>query len=315
MNSKIRILVIEDSPTQAQLIELILKDEGYLVDVATNGLDGIEKFELLNADLVILDVVLPDLDGFTVCRRMKKKMKKYIPILMLTSRDKVEDRVDGLELGADDYMIKPLESREFLARIKVLLRIKKLQDDLQSMLDKERESLNVLKRVALVDHLTEVYNRHYLSEVLAAEFEKARRYRNPLSCIMVDVDHFREFNTRHGHDTGDWVLKETAAILKYHLRHADILARYGGDEFVILQPMTEERHAAMTAERLCRAVSDKIWECDSGILDITITLGVASMGNPPCECGMDLIKRADEALYQAKELGRNRFFQYSKIKK
>ncbi len=311
MTSNIKILVIEDSPTQAQLLELILKDEGYIVDVAFNGRDGIEKFQMLKSDLIILDVVLPDLDGFTVCRRLKKKMKTYIPILMLTSRDKVEDRVDGLELGADDYMIKPLEPQEFLARIKVLLRIKKLQDDLQGMLEKERESLEILKRVALVDHLTEVYNRHYFSEVLAAEFEKARRYRNPLSCIMLDVDHFRGFNTLHGHDLGDWVLKETAAILKKHLRHADILARYGGDEFVVLQPMTEESAAAMTADRLCRAVSDTVWESDAGTLDITISVGVASMGNPICHSGIDLIKRADEALYRAKELGRNRYHQYS----
>ena len=307
--------MVEDSPTQAQLLELILKDEGYVVDIATNGRDGIEMFQRLQSDLIILDVVLPDLDGFTVCRRMKKIMKQYIPILMLTSRDKVEDKVDGLELGADDYMIKPLESREFLARLKVLLRIKTLQDDLQSMLDKERESLNILKRVALVDHLTDVYNRHYFSEVLAAEFEKSRRYRNPLSCIMLDVDHFRDFNTDHGHDLGDWVLKELAATLKQHLRHADILARYGGDEFVVLQPLTEEHNSAMTADRLCRAVSEKVWESDVGELDITISLGVASMGSPPCDCGMDLIKRADEALYRAKELGRNQFHLYSSIKK
>ena len=310
--AKVRILVIEDSPTQAQLLELILKDEGYSVDVAFNGRDGIDKFEMLRSDLIILDVVLPDLDGFTVCRRLKKKMKQYIPILMLTSRNKVEDRVDGLELGADDYMVKPLEPQEFLARIKVLLRIKKLQDDLQGMLEKERESLAILKRVALVDHLTEVYNRHYFSEVLSAEFEKARRYRNPLACIMVDVDHFKRFNNLHGHDVGDWVLKETAALLKKHLRHADILARYGGDEFVVLQPMTEESAAVNTANRLCLAVSNKVWESDVGNLDITISMGVAALDDPSlCHSGMELIKRADEALFRAKELGRNRYHQYS----
>ena len=304
-----KILIVEDDVPLASLLSEYLSGQGFKIEVLHAGSEVKKRVVAGHPDLVILDLMLPDISGLDVCRTLREGWRG--PILMLTAMKDDVDVVTGLELGADDYMIKPLESREFLARIKVLLRIKKLQDDLQAMLNKERESLNILKRVALVDHLTDVYNRHYLSEVLAAEFEKARRYRNPLSCIMVDVDHFREFNTLHGHDIGDWVLKETATILKYHLRHADILARYGGDEFVIIQPMTEEHHAAMTAERLCHAVSDKVWECDKGILDITITLGVASMGRPPCECGMDLIKRADKALYRAKELGRNRFYQYS----
>jgi diguanylate cyclase (GGDEF)-like protein len=314
MPDDIRILVVEDSPTQAQMIELILKEEGFSVDVSYQGLEGINAFEVLKPDLVILDIILPDVDGFTVCRRLKNNMKKYTPILMLTSRDETEDRVDALELGADDYMVKPFESREFIARIRVLLRIKRLQDELQAMLEKERESLKILKRVALVDHLTEVYNRHYFSEVLASEFEKAKRYENPLSCIIIDVDFFRDFNTRYGHDMGDWVLKETAATVKDCLRHADVLARYGGDEFVALLPMTEERDAAYTAERLRRAVSEKSWESDAGELDVSITLGVACTVGLTCSCGEDLIKRADKALYQAKEEGRNRVYRYSFLK-
>lgn len=306
-----KVLVIEDSPTQAQLIEIVLKEEGLRVTVALTGRDGLEKFESFAPDLIILDIVLPDLDGFTVCRRLKQKMgSQYTPILMLTARDETDDRVDGLELGADDYMVKPFENREFIARIRALLRIKDLQDELQAMLDKERESLKILKRVALVDHLTEVYNRHYFSEVLEAEFEKARRYDNPLSCIMLDVDHFKDFNTRFGHDIGDWVLKETAATLKESLRHADILARYGGDEFVVLLPMTAEEDAVLTAERLRRAVSEKKWERDVGDLDISISLGVASLASFPCRTGEDLVKCADTALFEGKEAGRNQVCRY-----
>ncbi len=315
MSKEVRVLVVEDSPTQAQLLELILTEAGFVVDVAENGKVGIDKFDMIRPDLVILDVVLPDVDGFTVCRRLKGKMKTYIPILMLTARDEIEDRVDGLELGADDYMVKPLETREFMARIRVLLRIKNLQDELQGMLAKERESLNILKRVALVDQLTNVYNRHYFAEALAAEFEKARRYGHPLSCIMLDVDHFKEFNNRYGHDVGDWVLRKTAAVLKDKLRHADMLARYGGDEFVVLQPMTEEDNAARTADRLCRAVSEKTWESAVGGLDIRISLGVADFVMKSCTTSDDLLKHADQALYQAKTGGRNQVCRYSLLDK
>ena len=202
-NKNPKALVIEDSPTQAQLLEFILLEAGFSVEVAGTGKEGIEKFGTFQPDVIILDVILPDLDGFTVCRPLWQKISSYVPILILTSQDETEDMVDGLEIGADDYMVKPFESKEFIARVKVLLRIKNLQDELQDLLEKERESMNILKKVALVDHLTELYNQHFFSEVLEAEFEKARRYGNPLSCIMLDVDHFKDFNNNFGHDTGD----------------------------------------------------------------------------------------------------------------
>ncbi len=308
-----KALIIEDSPTQAQLISMTLAGEDLTIFVAKTGLEGLEQCVAIQPDIVILDIILPDIDGFTVCRRLKQKMREYIPILILTARDKIEDRVDGLELGADDYISKSVGKREFVARVKSLLRIKSLHDKLQAMLEKERQSMKILQKVALVDHLTGVYNRHYMAEILTAEFERARRYNNPLSCIMVDVDYFKEFNSRYGHEVGDMVLKGVADTLKENVRLADTVARYGGDEFLILLPMTSEEDAAFLAERLCSAVTGKEWFHNDECLKVSISLGVASTRESASWEIKELLDHADKALYAGKESGRNKACRYANM--
>ena len=300
------ILLIEDSSTQAQQIRLILESAGYQVSVAAMGNQGLAMAQALVPDLILLDVILPDLDGYKVCRRLRQQGSPYIPVLMLTARSAVEDKVEGLQVGADDYLPKPFDERELLARVNALLRVRQQQGELQYRLEEVRQSQEVWRRVAITDHLTGLYNRHYFAEVLQQDFEAARRYNTPLACIMVDIDHFRDFNTRYGHAIGDVVLQGVAHILKESVRRADVVARYGGEEFVVLMPMSNVAAATVTASRLREMVEARVWESAAGPLQTTISLGVASFPEIKVTRAEDLVICADRAMYQAKEQGRNR---------
>ncbi len=300
------ILLVEDSPTQAQQVGLLLESAGYEVSVASTGDEALEMIQELGPDLVILDVILPDMDGYTVCRRIRKQVLSYIPVLMLTQRADVEDRVDGLEVGADDYLAKPFDEREFLARVAALLRIKQLQDELQHRLQNERRAYESLRQIALTDSLTKLYNRHHFAEMLQREFDTAQRYGTPLACIMIDIDHFRHFNNRYGHAIGDWVLQGVAQLLMENVRRVDVVARYGGEEFVILLPMSNLTAATETATRLRQLVENQRWESPAGPLKITISLGVAAFPEAAVDRAEDLVDYADQALLRAKANGRNR---------
>jgi two-component system cell cycle response regulator len=300
------ILVIEDSPTQARQIRLILESANYRVAVATTGSQGLAMSQEIPPDLVILDVILPDLDGFSVCQQLQQQLSNYVAVLMLTVRGSVTDRVNGLEMGADDYLPKPFDARELLARVKALLRTKSLHDELRRRLEQEYRSHREWRQAAITDHLTGVYNRHYLAEVLEREFSRVQRHNTPLACIMADVDQFRAFNTRHGHVIGDWVLKGVARILKESVRQTDLVARYGGDEFIVLLPMSNITAAVKTAARLSKFVAAQVWESPVGPLQVTISLGVAALPDVGVTEAKELVTCADHALYQAKEQGGNR---------
>ena len=303
-----RILLIEDSPTQARYTGLLLEEAGYQVLVATTGSAGVEQAESESPDLVMLDVVLPDLDGFSVCRRLRQKLVHYVPIIMLTEqRTAIEDKLEGLNVGADDYLNKPYDEREMLARVASLLRIKQVIDELHARLANEHQSYEALKRIALVDHLTGLYNRHYFNEVLHREFSVAARYGSPLACVMTDIDNFRDFNSHYGHPVGEWVLHNVAGLVRIMLRQGDIIARYGGEEFMMVLPMTTVGDAADLAERLRAAVATAIWRHpEAGPLNITLSFGVAALPAPGIDSVDKLLACVDQALYCAKHNGRNR---------
>jgi two-component system cell cycle response regulator len=302
------ILLIEDSPTQARYTGLLLEGEGYEVMFAETGKKGVDLAESEKPDLIILDVVLPDLDGFSVCRRIRQRSPLYTPILMFTEqRTDIEDKVDGLAVGADDYLNKPFDDREMLARVASLLRIREVIENLYSRLTDGEQSYQTLRQLALTDRLTGLYNRHYFAEELNKQFVLTHRYNTPLSCIMTDIDFFRDVNTRYGHPAGDWVLQEVAGLIKNQMREGDIVARYGGEEFVILLPMTDLNGAAELAERLRMQVEERVWEHPShGKMQITISFGVALFPAPYINAADQLVECADKALYEAKNNGRNR---------
>jgi diguanylate cyclase (GGDEF)-like protein len=263
-------------------------------------------------DLILLDVVLPDIDGYTVCRRLRQSSTLYVPILMLTElRTAVEDKVDGLTVGADDYLAKPFDERELVARVAAMMRIKQVIDGLFNRLEEDHQSYVTLKRLALTDQLTGLYNRHYFTEVLEREFSLAQRYQTSLACFMCDIDHFRDFNTRFGHATGDWVLKEVSRLMQENCRQEDVIARYGGEEFVALLPMTEMRAAHALTERLRSLIETRQWDSPASQLQITTSFGIAVYPSPAITRPDQLPACADKALYRAKELGRNRVILYN----
>jgi diguanylate cyclase (GGDEF)-like protein len=309
---KKHVLLIEDSPTQAQYMCLLLEDAGYQVTFAETGQKGIEIAEAAQPDVVLLDVVLPDLDGFSVCHRIRQRSRLYIPILMLTEkRTDMEDKVGGLTAGADEYLSKSSEDRELLARVASLLRIRRVIEDIYKRMENGEQSYQTLRQPALTDRLTGLYNQHYFAEDLHRQFALARRYSNPLSCVKMDIDLFRDFNTRYGEPTGDWMLEGLASLVKQNVREVDMIARYGGEEFVILLPMVDMNGATALAERLRTLVEEHPWENSSfGKLHITVSLGVAAIPTQGIETAEHLLACADKALLRAKTNGRNRVEAY-----
>jgi two-component system cell cycle response regulator len=246
------------------------------------------------------------MDGFAVCRQIRQLITKYTPLVMLTEkRTSIEDKLDGLSMGADDYLPKPLDPRKLLARISALLRIKQTLDEMGDRLQQESQAYEIMKRMALTDHLTGLYNRNYMVEIIEREFSLATRYHTSFSCLMIDIDFFKDFNTKYGHPIGDWVLQNVAGLFTRTLRQPDVIARYGGDEFLGMLPMTDAQQAMQVARRLRSLVAAQKWDSPAGSLQITISLGIASIPLQDILQPEQLIACADKALYQAKENGRN----------
>jgi len=303
-----RILLVEDSRAQAETAKDFLEKTGYEVILADSGKAAIKAVKTVPVDIVLLDLVLPDMSGNDVCRWLKmNENTKGIPIIMLTVRAEVTDKVAGLEAGADDYLPKPYNNVELNARIYASLRIKALQDELRT---KNRQLQDLLKQVeimAVTDQLTEIYNRRPVETILQKEFKTAARYKTPVSCMIIDIDHFKAVNDAFGHHTGDAVLKETARLIKESAREADTVARWGGEEFIVILPQTKKEEALQAASRMIKAISEHSFT-DMPNERITVSIGLTSMPHPSLKIDSEeqLIQAADCALYEAKRKGRNR---------
>jgi diguanylate cyclase (GGDEF)-like protein len=304
--AKAKILLVEDSKAQAKAIKEFLDRQGYETTWVEDGKSAIKTAKTEPIDIILLDLMLPDINGDEVCRWLKLNQDtKGIPIIMLTVRDSVSDKVTGLEAGADDYMPKPFNELELNARIYACLRTKALQDELKQKNQELEELLKKVKVLAITDPLTELFNRRHFETVLEKEFHKTRRYNIPLSCLMIDIDKFKDINDEYGHRAGDSVLQETAQIIKKTLRDVDIAARWGGEEFVVLLPQTNKEDALQCASRMLKAMSEHRF---SNIPDrkITVSIGIASVPHPSIDSGEALVNASDVAMYEAKKKGRNR---------
>ncbi len=312
---KARILLIEDSRSQAQEIKDVLEKMGYEVVWAEGGIPGLKMARREKPDIILLDVIMPDMDGYTVCRWLKlNEATRDIPIIMLTVKGELDSRIEGLEKGANDYLAKPFNERELEARIYAALRTKALQNELK---EKNRELQELLQKVefmAITDPLTGLYNRRRFYDALKKEFASTRRYNYPLSCMLIDIDHFKRINDRYGHIAGDEVLKEVAHILSSSTRETDILARFGGEEFILLLPHTTGENALKVAERMMKRIRGHTFKLGNFRISVTVSIGIASLSDLGEKDGEeDLIRYADAALYTAKEKGRNRIEVFSGI--
>jgi diguanylate cyclase (GGDEF)-like protein len=265
--------------------------------------DGIEGFKLLvsnQVDVILCDIEMPGIDGlkFLALLQSREDLRDK-PVIMLTSHDDVATKVQGLESGASDYVIKPFEPQELVARLKVHLQIKTLQDEL-------RKSNQLLLELAQSDPLTRLFNRRALREKLESELNRCHRNGKPCSLIMADIDHFKSVNDTYGHQAGDEVLIAVAELLHDQLRPYDLAARYGGEEFCLVLPETDLEQARITAERIRGKIAQLRFAGDLESLHLTISLGVASTCGKIAKPQDDLIHLADEALYLAKHNGRDR---------
>ena len=329
------VLLVDDDPANIEHVREGLSKQGYRFREAHNGNEALRSIREVKPDLIIMDVEMPGLGGVEVCRIIKANSGEggfgFIPIILVTARQQgaMTGKIEGLELGADDYLIKPFDMMELSARVKSMLRLKALQDTLleknreldfknreldrtNKELAQKREELLALTRV---DALTGLSNRRYFEERLAEEFARSSRYRSPLSLVMIDIDHFKKINDTYGHPFGDEALKGVARAVRGRLREVDFVARYGGEEIIALLPETSYREAVGACERVREAIAAVRLEyrTQGGELKevrCTASLGVASVPSKTLMSVEELLRVADACLYEAKASGRNCVRQY-----
>jgi two-component system cell cycle response regulator len=296
------LLIVDDSEAVRSRVERVLRVEGIFDNVIKAG-DGIDGFkQMLNhpVDMILCDLIMTGIDGFKFLG-LKHTKPEYneVPVIMLTGEEDVRAKVRALEAGASDYLTKPFHDEELVARVKVHLKIKSLQDEL-------REKNARLELLTNTDELTGLYNRRFFMEALRQEFARSERYGTALVYAMVDIDHFKRINDTHGHLMGDRALVAVAHTLQRAVRAQDVLGRYGGEEFAIVMPHTDRAGGELAVERCRKQIEDAVVNIDSGSLNITASMGVVCFPRADVKRLEDLIALADAALYKAKEAGRNR---------
>ncbi len=294
------VLIVEDDRVTREYVGGLLRANGMRIKLAETGKKAIDCIGEGGVDIVLLDILMPGLSGIDCCRLIKSMCKEeFLPVILVTAKSDPDSRVEGLRIGADDYVCKPFDERELLARVHGMLRIKEMHDAVANA--RER-----LQQLAVQDELTGLYNYRYLHTRLTEEFKRAERYREPLACVMVDIDHFKKFNDQYGHDVGDSVLAEVASRLRCGVREIDVVARYGGEEFLLVLPSTHFSGAITVTDRVWRAVRAVPVEAGGREHHVTVSIGVALYPSRDVRSKDQLLKSADRALYQAKDDGRDR---------
>ena len=285
-----KILIIDDDPVALEIAKARLARENLEIVCAETGLAGLETARNADPDIILLDLDMPDISGFDVCRYLKADPELcMIPVLFLSGSSAAEDKVQGLDLGAVDYVTKPFDAFELRARVRAALRTKHLQD--------------LLIEHAHVDPLTGLPNRRALMERLQAEWARMSRHGGSLAVIMADLDHFKQINDTYGHHAGDKLLQAVSATLARECRETDLPTRFGGEEFAIVVPNESASGAWVLAERCRREIEKSCVVVKDGSIRVTASFGIAdscSAVSPE-----SVLRAADEALYRAKQAGRN----------
>jgi two-component system cell cycle response regulator len=295
------ILLVENDEKDSHLLQAQLYGQPYEIKCVQSGDEALSVIQREKIDLVLLDLLLPGMDGFTVIKRLKEPEEtRNVQIVAITSLRDAESRIRGIELGVDDYLVKPINAYELKVRLNALIKKKAYVDQLCS-------GYRSAVRSAITDKLTGLYNYAYFTIFLENEIKRAKRHHHALSVIMLDMDGLKEINDDLGHLAGDQILREFGKLLSANVREIDLCFRYGGDEFVVVLPYTGLEGALLTAQRIREVIANHAFPAGEaqGSRRVTASMGIA--GYPSHAASVDeLIRKADEALYEAKRKGKNR---------
>ncbi len=295
----LNVLVVDDDPATLRLITQIVSSAGHHAFQAENGLEALDSILQDSPDLVVCDWDMPELNGVELCRQVRgQHPAQYVYFLLLTGRASAAEMVEGLEAGADDFVTKPINRAVLLARLEAGSRVIHMERQLRAASER--------------DPLTGIRNRRSFHERFSQEWERAIRHGHPLSCAMIDLDFFKKINDTHGHATGDATLQAVAHLLQDQSRPSDILCRYGGEEFCVLLPETDEAEAARWAQRALLAISEAPISTGDLSLEVTASIGVAELLDDTAS-PEQLVELADQALAMAKQSGRNRVVRISSL--
>lgn len=292
-NTPLTVLVIEDHPDQRELLAIVLQREGYRVVTATNGIEALEKLESDQIQIALSDIMMPKMDGFELIKQIRSNPSlKSIYLILITARIQEGDRVRGLDLGADDYITKPFSFSELLARIRVGSRVVQYQQHLEYQTQ--------------VDSLTGLFNRRAFENKMNEEFERSKRYHNSLSVLILDIDDFKMINDTYGHHGGDAALVKISETLRERTRQSDFPSRYGGEEFVLVLPETDQENAFQAASKIHESIRTSSFGTTTRPFMLTVSIGISSTSARFYPDWRDLVADADRALYLAKNAGKDR---------
>jgi two-component system, cell cycle response regulator len=295
--AKRRILIVDDDPASLEIVSEALRWEGYLVERALSGHRGVELLRSFEPDLVILDMHMPEMNGVETLLDLRKR-SQYVSVIFVSGNNTTDSKVLGLDAGADDYIAKPFDPIELLARVRTQLRIKDLNDQLRSANEK-------LKELVDIDDLTGLFNMRSLYDRLDRELDRASRYGRQVCVVMMDMDFFKSVNDGHDHLFGSFVLSEVGKLIRSSIRSNDLGARYGGDEFLLLLTEISKIGAASFCDRLRLLIEGHNFVSGEDKMRLTASLGFAmSPVQGRCDA-KELVRSADIALYEAKAAGRN----------
>ena len=287
------VLVIEDHPDQRDLLAIVLQREGYRVVTAANGLEALEKLEKESVQIALSDIMMPKMDGFELINKIRSNPElKHIYLILITARIQEGDRVRGLDLGADDYITKPFSFSELLARVRVGSRVVQYQQHLEHQ--------------SQIDSLTGLFNRRAFEKKIQEEFERSKRYHHPLSLIILDIDNFKTINDTYGHHGGDTALIKISETLREKTRRSDFPSRYGGEEFVLILPETDEENAIQAAKKIHEGIRSCQFGTAARSFLLTVSVGLSSTSSKQYSDWREMLQDADHALYLAKNTGKDR---------
>lgn len=285
------VLVADDDGVTRAMVSSWLVGAGYDVVSAADGDEALKLAHERQPDLLLVDVTMPGRDGYEVCREIQSHSSTAPPVIFLTAHGQTTARVAGLDAGAVDYIVKPFANEELVARVRAALRTKAVRDGLAEQASR--------------DGLTGLFNRRELDARADEAAALAIRHQRPLSCLLLDIDHFKAINDGHGHAAGDTVLREVAQRIRGAVRVTDVVGRYGGEEFVVILPETAKHHAVAAADNLRELLAFSPIDVETASIAVRASIGVAGWDDAMRTAG-DLYAAADQALYRAKQLGRDR---------